>query len=597
MQAHQEHPEEKDLREALRTIQSALDTCEARFRNIIDRNTDGIVIIDAEGRVRFVNPAAEQLLARTSDDLLGEAFGFPVIAGETTEIDILPGKRDLPFRVAEIRVEETEWQGERAYLTSLRDITERKQAEEAIEKLARFPAENPNPVLRVSQEGHVLYANSAAAPLLETWNCQKGDLLPKKWRQFTRNTLNAGVHQDRELKCDGRTYSLVFAPVAEHGYINIYGLDITQRKETAVALWESQQMLRLIMDHIPQSIFWKDKASIYLGCNRAFAEDAGVDDPEAIVGKSDFDLPWIEQAEQYRTDDQRVMETGESRLRYEEPQTTPTGEMLCLQTSKIPLCEVSGEVIGVLGMYEDITARKQAELRLQQYTTRLETLHQIDQAILEARSTEEVAGAALRGLKALIEVQDLSVMLFDADREYAEVLRIHGGQGLEIESTKTPLSWFRPLDTLRRGEVYVVEDLEAVADPTPVEHRLLAHRVRSCLSLPLMRSDELIGAVNLAAEHPRAFTETDVEIVREVADQLVIALQQSRLHEQVQRHAEALERRVEARTAELRKMVDLMAGREIRMTELKDVIKQLRQQLTDAGLEPLADDPLLSKEL
>src|SRR5574342_669424 len=120
------------------------------------------------------------------------------------------------------------------------------------------------------------------------------------------------------------------------------------------------QLLPLIMDNIPQAVFWKNRDLVYLGCNRAFAADAGFSSPEEIIGKTDFDMPWKDQAELYRADDRLVMESGESKLNYEEPQTTPNGSTIWLSTSKIPVHE-KGQIVAVLGMYEDITSRKQAE--------------------------------------------------------------------------------------------------------------------------------------------------------------------------------------------------------------------------------------------
>ena len=89
----------------------------------------------------------------------------------------------------------------------------------------------------------------------------------------------------------------------------------------------SFQLLPLIMDNIPQAVFWKDRNLVYIGCNQAFAEDAGLDAPEQIVGRTDFDLPWTDQADLYREDDSQVLESGEAKVNYEEPQTGPDGEI------------------------------------------------------------------------------------------------------------------------------------------------------------------------------------------------------------------------------------------------------------------------------
>lgn len=109
---------------------------EARLRNIIEKNADGIIIVDQKGKVCFVNPAVESFFGRKAEGLVGELFGFPVVAGETAEVDIV--RKGGERIVAEMRVVETEWDGEKAYLASLRDITERKLLLERIDYLARY---------------------------------------------------------------------------------------------------------------------------------------------------------------------------------------------------------------------------------------------------------------------------------------------------------------------------------------------------------------------------------------------------------------------------------------------------------------------------
>jgi PAS domain S-box-containing protein len=138
---------------------------------------------------------------------------------------------------------------------------------------------------------------------------------------------------------------------------NLTGND---QKQIDLVMQTSLQLLPLIMNNIPQAVFWKDRNLVYLGCNKAFADDAGFSSPEEIVGKTDFDMPWKDQAELYRADDSLVMKKGEPKINYEEPQTTPDGSVIWLSTSKIPVHE-NGQVVAVLGMYEDITKRKQTE--------------------------------------------------------------------------------------------------------------------------------------------------------------------------------------------------------------------------------------------
>ena len=139
---------------------------------------------------------------------------------------------------------------------------------------------------------------------------------------------------------------------------------ISQRKCVEVELFKSRQMLRLILDAIPQRVFWKDRNLNYLGCNQRFALDAGYSDPDELVGKSDYETTWKAVADYYRDDDQQVLDTGKPKLNYDELQTRLDGTKLWLTTSKVPLLDQDGRGMGVLGTYEDITWRKQAEEQL-----------------------------------------------------------------------------------------------------------------------------------------------------------------------------------------------------------------------------------------
>lgn len=132
------------------------------------------------------------------------------------------------------------------------------------------------------------------------------------------------------------------------------------------ALREALQVIDGIINAIPVRVFWKDRNLVYLGCNGIFARDAGFADPKDIIGKDDFQMGWRDQAELYRSDDRKVIESGVSKYLIEEPQTTPDGGTITLLTSKIPLLDSSGEIRGVLGTYMDITDRKRVDRALEE---------------------------------------------------------------------------------------------------------------------------------------------------------------------------------------------------------------------------------------
>lgn len=126
--------------------------------------------------------------------------------------------------------------------------------------------------------------------------------------------------------------------------------------------------LKYILDLIPCYIFWKDRESVFLGCNQLFAQSVGLKASDEIIGKTDYDLPWTkEESDAYRADDNVVMQMGKPRLNIEETQTLTDGRKIVLLTNKVPFYDETGKsVIGVIGVYQDISeikkAQKKAEL-------------------------------------------------------------------------------------------------------------------------------------------------------------------------------------------------------------------------------------------
>ncbi|MBK7839201.1 MAG: hypothetical protein QG625_4187 [Cyanobacteriota bacterium erpe_2018_sw_39hr_WHONDRS-SW48-000098_B_bin.30] len=154
-----------------------------------------------------------------------------------------------------------------------------------------------------------------------------------------------------------------------------------------------QAMFQLVMDNIPISIFWKDRKSIYLGCNRMFLGDVGLAQPEELIGKSDYDNPSTkEQSDFFVSCDRRVMESGSPEYHIIEPQLRADGRKAWLDTSKVPLRDAGGEVIGVLGMYEDITKRISLENQREEFVAAL--THDLKNPIIGANRLLDVLIAA-----------------------------------------------------------------------------------------------------------------------------------------------------------------------------------------------------------
>jgi PAS domain S-box-containing protein len=155
----------------------------------------------------------------------------------------------------------------------------------------------------------------------------------------------------------------IVTTLAKQGYDTLRMKEDMLRLESEV--WDQRNakiMFSTTLNSLPQSVFWKNKNGVYMGCNSIFARTIGLDCPEAVVGKTDFDLPWPpEEARAYRADDREVIEKARIKQHIVEPLQTADGRRLWIDITKIPLIDAKGKICGVLGVYDDITDRKKVE--------------------------------------------------------------------------------------------------------------------------------------------------------------------------------------------------------------------------------------------
>lgn len=179
-------------------------------------------------------------------------------------------------------------------------------------------------------------------------------------------TQELQIHEHQLVKQDCLTYEEIRVLAINAQEVLVIVRDISDRKRIEQELTESRQFLQTVLDTFPLSVFWKNRQSVYLGCNQNFAQGANLTSTSEIVGKTDDDLPWgTKEASFYQADDRQVIESGVPKLAIEETMTLATGEIRWLETNKIPLRDLNGNVIGVVGTFQDISDRKQAEIALQ----------------------------------------------------------------------------------------------------------------------------------------------------------------------------------------------------------------------------------------
>ena len=265
------------------------------------------------------------------------------------------------------------------------DITEKKRVEEALQNASEMVRAviraSPVAIFTLAPDGTVRMWNPTAEQMfgwtehevlgrpLPTVPEERQEEFKALRERVIRGESISGVELHRRRR-DGSwiDVSLCAAPLrdATGQSVGLLGMltDITERKQAEEALIEEKHLLHSLMDNLPDHIYFKDLHSRFKQINIAHARSFGLSDPAQAVGKTDFDFHSAEHARQAYTDEQEVIRTGQPMLATEQKVTRPDGRETWASTTKMPLRDAQGHIIGTFGVSRDITDRKRAEQAL-----------------------------------------------------------------------------------------------------------------------------------------------------------------------------------------------------------------------------------------
>jgi PAS domain S-box-containing protein len=571
-----------DITERRQAEEAVLES-EERFRRFTEATVEGLVFHE-QGKIMDANPAALAMfgLSNNSEFIGRNLLEFIVPESHKTVLQQMQLETVLPYEIQCIRTDgavfpvetstRTYQVGDRTIrASSIRDISERKRADAVVqESRARFQGlveTLSDWIWEVDQNGAYTYVSPKVTALLgyepeEILGKTPFDLMPPEEAQrvagvfgpllSTQQPLvaleNINRHKDGHLVVFETSGVPFFDAQKQFKGYRGTDRDITERKQADQALKENQQLLQLVMDNIPQAVFWKDKDLNFLGTNQAFAKDAGMSSPQDLIGKSDFEMPWKEQAELYRADDQQVLELGETKLNFEEPHTGPTGVTAWVRTSKIPMRDAIGNIFAVLGMYEDVTERKQAEENLRkrfEIETLLTTIsskfvtvtqENLDQNV--SQSLEMLGKFAGTDRSYLFRIADDGKTMDNTHEWCADEIEAH------IDNLKrVPVDTFPWL--MERFNKFEVVDIPAVADmPLAAQAEkteFQAEGIQSFIAVPIIYQNKLAGFMGFDAVSSQRTWESDtITVLRTVGETLITTIERVKLEKEVR---QALERR------------------------------------------------------
>jgi PAS domain S-box-containing protein len=546
--------------------EEALKESEERYRAFVHATSDMVFVKDERFRHLIANKALATFLGKEQVDIIGK-----------TDFELMPAYAAENCRTSDLQALETqsvvvteEQVGGRIYETTkfpvplqgdktgvggiIRDITERKRAEEALRETRDY------------LESLINYAN---APIIVWDPASKISRFNHAFEHLTGYTADEVIGQELSLlfpeasqdeslskiarTLSGEYWESVEIPilskvgdvrVALWNSANIYaedgttllatiaqGTDITERKRTEEALAQERNLLRALMDNVPDYIYFKDRESRFIRTTKAHAKTFGLSDPAEAIGKADFDLFSDEHAHQAYEDEQEIIRTGQPLLNIEERETWPDRPDTWVLTSKMPLRDEEGKIVGTFGISKDITERKRAEEEVRRHLERIEALREVDRAITSTLDLTEVLNVILAELERVIAYHSAGIFFLSDD-----TARLAAGRGFPDMECVLQVSFSVEEDALTRQVLR--EKRPLVLADAQADDRFRARGgteyVRSWIGLPLIVKDKTVGFLTIDHREPGVYDKESAEMAEAFASQVAIAIENARLYQKAQ---------------------------------------------------------------
>lgn len=370
----------------------------------------------------------------------------------------------------------------------VRDITVQRQAEEERQVFASFPAQNPNPILRVSEQGEILYANIASQPLLDRYGLNIGDPVPAEWAGALKESMNSG-QKEFEVAVDKQVFGFVPAFIDGSSFFYLYGHDISERKHAEEELLLSAAVTNNVLD----AIMITDHRGTIININPAFERITGylreeiIDHEPSIIHSRRHDETFFQQLWQ------SLYENGQ--WEGEMWNRRKDGEVFPCIARVSAIRNQQGQILNFVYVFTDISERKEYEEKLT-HMAYFDALTRLPNRILFLDRLNQSLHLASRNR------EKLAVLFIDLDgfKQVNDQLGHNIGDQLLQEVAGRLLKSVRDSDTVSRlaGDEFAII-LHEISDQATVEQ--LAHKILTTLSQPFMlegNEANISGSIGIA---------------------------------------------------------------------------------------------------
>ena len=550
---------------------------EAALLALLDGSPLAVVGLDLDRRVVAWNAAAERLFGWTASEVLGETSpllsGPDVRATEPLRRRLLSGESVEPFEaelsckdgsVTRVRVSPGPVLDQDGNAVGYVVLAEGVEELRRLEAEARSAHERVEAVLGRVGDGIVAFDRELRYTYV---NAKAGEMSGRAPEE-----LVGRLYLDAYPEAEGSSFHMAYTralaeqrPIFfEDRYapwdrwfenriypspdgIAVFFTDVTERKRAEAALVESERRFRTLVEATPDLISLLDLEGTFLYASPGWERSLGFRQDE-IVGRSLADVLHPDDLALAETLLARMIERGshetlEVRLR------SKGGGWVVVDGTGALITDEDGAPVAVVGISHDVTHRKQAEDELRRSTERLANLREIDQALLAARSLDEIAAAAVVGMHGLVSARRISVAAYDEERD--EFVLLAASVEGELEPARRVAVPLSAIDAgaLRDGADDVTGNLEDLS-AHPAVRALVAQGYRSYVAVALRQAGELAGALVLADPGAGGCSPSELDVAHEVAEQLSVAISHAKAEQALRRLTEELEQRVRERTAE-----------------------------------------------